>query len=360
MAVPEQRDHEASRARLAAWLAGRLGCAGQVEVGEFRGPGATGFSNETLIFDARWRSDGRERTGCYAVRVAPSGYALFPDAVFETQHRALRLVDTHTAIPVPRVLWSESDPSVLGAPFFVMEEVAGRAPADNPPYHVGGWLHEVSPEQRAKVWWGAIDTIAELHRLDWRALDVGFLDRPELGAPGLDQQLAYYRGFLEWVEADEPVPAARRALEWLQAHRPAAEELVLCWGDARIGNILYDDAGERVAVLDWEMASLGAPAQDLGWALYMDRHHSEGCGVPRLPGFPSREETIARYEQRSGIAVRDLDFYVAFAALRFSVILARINVLFKQWGLRPADDTAPGENTSTRLTETILAELEAH
>jgi aminoglycoside phosphotransferase (APT) family kinase protein len=359
MAVPEQRDEEASRSRLAAWLAGRLDCVGPVELGEFRGPGATGFSNETLIFDAAYGVDGRPHTASYAVRVAPNGYALFPDAVFETQYRVLQLVGEHTTIPVPGVRWLERDPAVLGAPFFVMDEISGRAPADNPPYHVSGWLHEVSRQQRAKIWWGAIDTIADLHRLDWRGLDLDFLDRPELGVAGLDQQLAYYRGFLESVEASEPVPAARRALEWLEAHRPGDEELVLCWGDARIGNVLYDDAGDRVGVLDWEMACLGAPAQDLGWALYMDRHHSEGCGVPRLAGFPSREETIAHYEQRSGIAVRDLDFYVAFAALRFTVILARINVLFKQWGLRPADDPSPGDNTSTRLTETILAELEA-
>lgn len=359
MAVPAQRDQAESRARLAGWLAGKVRPDGDVEVSEFRGPGANGFSNETLLLDAHWSSGGQPQAASYAVRVAPTGYALFPDATFETQYRMLRVLVEHTEIPVPRVRWLESDPAVLGAPFFVMDEVRGRVPSDNPPYHVSGWLHEVSPWHRAKVWWGAIDTLAELHNVDWRRLDLNFLDRPALGAPGLAQQLAYYQHFLELIEQSETVPAARRALDWLTAHVPDDEQLVLCWGDARIGNVMYDDTGERVAVLDWEMVGLGAPGQDLGWALYMDRHHSEGCGVPRLAGFPTWEETITRYEQRSGIAVRDLDFYVVFAAFRFNVILARIQVLFKQWELLPADDPAPGDNTSTRLTDRILDEMEA-
>lgn len=356
MAIPEQRDREHSRRQLAAWLATRLPCDGVVDLDELRGPDATGFSNETLLVDARWTQGGRPAEASYAVRVAPTGYSLFPDASFETQYRALRLVEEHTSIPVPRVQWLEDDPAVLGGPFFLMDEVRGRAPSDRPPYHAEGWLHDVSPQQRAKVWWGAIDTIAELHATDWRELDVCFLDRPELGAAGLSQQLAYYADFLAGVEESEPVPAARRALDWLTASAPEDDTLVLCWGDARIGNVMYDADCERVAVLDWEMIGLGAPAQDLGWALYMDRHHSEGCDVPRLAGFPTREETIARYQDRSGHTVRDLDYYIVFAGFRFTVILARIMLLFKEWGLLPADDPSPGENSSTRLTDRILDE----
>ena len=80
----------------------------------------TGFSNETLIFDAGWSSGGERHEGTYVVRVAPTGYTLFPDATFDTQHRALRLIAEHTSIPVPQVRWLEEDPAVLGAPFFVM------------------------------------------------------------------------------------------------------------------------------------------------------------------------------------------------------------------------------------------------
>ena len=239
---------------------------------------------------------------------------------------------------------------MLGAPFFVMDEVIGRVPPDNPPYHIEGWLHEVSPEHRARIWWGCIDTIADIHRVDWRAAGLDF------PPGGLTAQLRYYEDFLAAVERDEPVPVARRALDWLREHQPADGPQVLLWGDARIGNVMYDDEGRRLAVLDWEMTELGAPAADVAWAMFLDRHHSEACGVPRLEGFPSAAETVARYEERSGLRLADLDYYEVFAGFRFSVIMGRLAVIFKDWGLLTPDDTMAQDNTATRLTETVLAE----
>jgi aminoglycoside phosphotransferase (APT) family kinase protein len=248
------------------------------------------------------------------------------------------------------VRWYEQDASVLGAPFFVMDEVVGRVPPDNPPYHMAGWLHDVPAEQRTRIWWGAIDTIAELHALDWRALELEFL------TGGLAEQLDYYGRWLDDLERTEQVPIARRAQAWLLQNLPRDEQSVLCWGDARVGNVMYDDEGNRLAVLDWEMVGLGAPAQDVAWALFLDRHHSEGCDTPRLDGFPSTEETIARYEERSGIRLRDLEFYEVFAAFRFCVIMARLALIFKDWELLPLTDAMAQDNTVTRLTERVLAE----
>jgi aminoglycoside phosphotransferase (APT) family kinase protein len=354
--IPQQRDSEQSRRALAAWLRKPLQADGDVELSDFRGPGATGFSNETLIVDAAWQSGGDGRTASFVVRVAPTGYTLFPDAGFETQYRVLRTLSERTSVPVPKVRWYEADAAVLGAPFFVMDEIRGMVPEDNPPYHMSGWLHDVSPEHRARVWWGAIDTLAELHTLDWRGVGLDFLARSERGAPGLSQQLAYYEDFLHRVERDEAVPVARRALTWLRENRPEDDPLVVVWGDARIGNVMYDEAGNRLAVLDWEMATLGSPSQDVAWAMFLDRHHSEGCDVPRLPGFPSREETVARYEQRSALSLHSLDYYEVFAGFLFSTIMGRLAVIFKDWGLLPPDDGMAQENTATRLTEKVLAE----
>ena len=356
MPIPEQRDSERSRAQLASWLAKALRADGDVTLSAFRGPGATGFSNETILVDACWKAAGRDHEKTYVVRVAPTGYALFPDAAFETQYRVLSILRGQTAVPVPTVRWYETDPSVLGAAFFVMDLVVGEVPPDNPPYHVSGWLHDITPEHRARIWWGAIDTIAEIHALDWRELGLDFLEHTELGAAGLPALLAYYERFLEQVEQQEPVPVARRALGWLQANLPQDEPLVLSWGDARVGNVMYDDDGGRVAVLDWEMVALGAPALDLAWALFLDRHHSEGCGVPRLEGFPDKAETIERYEARTGSKVEQLDFYEVFAAFRFCVIMGKLALIFKDWGLVPPADSMAQDNTVTRLTETVLAE----
>ncbi|MDP9101384.1 MAG: phosphotransferase family protein [Actinomycetota bacterium] len=356
MPIPAQRDAEQSRVRLAAWLAPKLGADGPVTVSPLRGPGATGFSNETLIADATWSAGGTSASASFVVRVAPTGYSLFPDPAFDVQYKVLVALGAHSPVPVPTVRWFEKDASVLGAPFFVMDEVPGRVPPDNPPYHVAGWLHDVPAGHREKVWWGAVDTIAELHALDWRELGLGFLERPELGPPGLAQQLAYYTRWLEALEADEAVPVARRALAWLTANTPAEEELVLCWGDARIGNIIYDEVGTRRAVLDWEMVTLGAREQDLAWALFLDRHHSEGCDVPRLAGFPSAAETVTRYERLSGRSVPNMAFYEVFAGFRFCVIMARLAIIFKEWGLLQPDDAMAADNTVSRLTARVLDE----
>lgn len=344
MPIPPQRDLEKTREQLATWFTTRLGAAAEVSVP--RGPGATGFSNETHIVDVTW-GDQRQT---FVVRVAPTGYSLFPDADFSRQVDVLRALGAHTSVPVPQLLFEESDPDVLGAPFYVMAEVVGVVPPDNPPYHVAGWLHDVSEEQRAQVWWAAIDTIAEVHSVDWRALDL-----PWLG-PTLQGQLDYYTSWLSSIEQSEPVPVARRALAWLLAHLPADEEVVLSWGDARIGNIMYSDSGERLAVLDWEMTSLGAPEMDLAWTLFVDRHHHECMAVPRLAGFPSAAETVARYEAARGVRLRHMDFYEVFAGFRFSVIMARLALIFKDWELLQPDDAMAQDNTVSRLTETVLAE----
>ena len=350
MPIPAQRDVDQSAKQFAAWLAPRVAADGDVALSDFRGPGATGFSNETLIVDASWLSAGGPQGRTMVIRVAPTGYTLFPDAAFEVQQKILTELGTKTSVPVPHVRWHETDPSVLGAPFFVMDFIDGLVPPDNPPYHVSGWLHDVTPEVRERIWWGAIDTVAEVNSLDPATLDLPVL------LQGLEEQIAYYEGFLESVEKHEPVPMARRALEWIKANRPGPEPVVLCWGDARVGNVLYSPGGERLAVLDWEMAVLGSPSQDVAWAWFLDRHHSEALDVPRLEGFPSKEQTVARFEQRSGLKVSNFDFYEVWAGFRFCVIMARLAVIFKDWGLLTPDDGMAQENTVTRLTARVLQE----
>src|SRR5690606_31290255 len=98
------------------------------------------------------------------------------------------------------------------------------------------------------------------------------------------------------------------------------------------------DQNRCVAVLDWEMVSLGNAEQDLGWWLFLDWHHSDGIGVPRLAGFPTREETIARYEELMGRKVRDLHYYEVFAACRFAIIMIRIAALVRAANLPTPDD----------------------
>jgi aminoglycoside phosphotransferase (APT) family kinase protein len=350
--VPAQRDLTETRAILAPWLSARLGVP-SVEVGEITTPSLTGFSSETLLFDATWRARGGVRTEGFVVRVAPTGYQIFFEPEFETQFHVMRALAA-TDVPVPPTHWYEADETLLGAPFFAMSKIEGRVPSDNPPYTMEGWLLETTPEEQAAVWWAGVDAMAAIHRQDWRALGLDMLDKPDRGKAGIGQQLAYYREYLTWAAQGRPQPTAEAGLAWLEANRPDDEDRVgLCWGDARIGNIMFAE-GTCAAVLDWEMVTLGNPVQDLSWYLFLDRHHSEGLDVPRLPGFASREETVARYEQLSGRSAEHLDYYEVFAAFRFSVIMIRVAQMIVEYGFMDADSDMETNNPVTKLLAKML------
>ncbi|MBX3025050.1 phosphotransferase family protein [bacterium] len=350
-----QRDLETDRANLTAWLRRRLPDAGDLRVSDLVAPQSSGFSNDTLLFDLEYTSDGRARREPLVVRIEPTGFQVFPEYDLGLQFRTMQRLRA-TAIPVPPTRWIETeDRRVLGGAFYVMDQVSGRVPPDNPPYHAAGWLTDATPEERAAVWWSGIETLAAIHRLDWRALGFADLARPRLGATPLDWQLAYYERYEAWASRGLPQPTIEAARAWLRAHQPSDEPTVLCWGDARIGNIIF--AGTRpAAVLDWEMVALGSPEMDLAWSIFLDRHHSEGIGVARLDGFPSHEESVARYEQLTGHRVRHLRYYQVLAGYRFAVIMCRIAQQMVTYG---AMDEAGGrafelDNTVTRLLARIL------
>jgi aminoglycoside phosphotransferase (APT) family kinase protein len=354
MPVPDQRDPSLTCSLLQGWLGERLSRADGVAVTDLRTPGASGFSSETLLFDAAWTEGGEPRRQALVARVGPTAYRLFPEPRFEEQCRLLQVLDRATDLPVPPVRFYEPDSGLLGAPFVVMDRVAGRVPADLPTYHQEGWVADASPGDRERMWWGTLELLARVHALDPAALGLDFVDRPEHGRRGIDQQLGYWEHYLEWADVGE-LPVARRALAWLRAEQPPDPPgpARLLWGDARIGNVIFEDYTPR-AVLDWEMAALGPPAIDLAWFLYLDRHHSEGYGLARLDGFPSRERTVERYQELTGREVRDLDYLEMLAAVRFGLIMARLGRLFVEFGMVPAEIDFTNTNTAMRLLAVIL------
>jgi aminoglycoside phosphotransferase (APT) family kinase protein len=352
--VPDQRDPEVTREILQTWLARQLPAADSVVVDAVQTPANTGFSAETLMFDAAWHERGQasECRKRLVAKVAPTGFQIFPEPRFAEQFRLLRIL-ARTQIPVPVVHWHGPDPAVLGAPFYVMSRVDGDVPTDMPPYHTGGWVTEVSPAERERMWWSGVSVLIQVHALDVAALRLDFVDQVSYGPTGLRQRLAYYEHYLEWAYTGA-VPVAQAALGWLHKHRPAENsDPVLLWGDSRIGNIIYS-GGRPTAVLDWEMATLGQPEEDLAWFLLLDRHHSEGVGVARLPGFPDAAQTIDRYEQLTGKTLAHMDYYEVLSAMKFAVVMARIGQLFIHYELVPPDNDFPYNNTATQLLAKIL------
>ncbi|RIL03942.1 MAG: phosphotransferase [Proteobacteria bacterium] len=350
---PPRRDLEKTRRILEEWFRARLPAAREVAVGPLSGPAATGFSSDTLLFDLAYEQDGERVARALVCRAEPAGYGVFPSYDVTRQYRILEALAA-TGVPVPRLVALERDPARLGSRFFVMERVAGRIPSDNPPYHAGGWLTESSPAERAAVWESGLDALAAIHRCDPAALGIDFLDAPRPGDDTIAWQLAHWDRYVEWVAEGRRFPILEAARAWLLANRPpATTRRELCWGDARIGNMIFD-GGRVAAVLDWEMATLGPAEMDLGWFLLLDRHHCEGIGVPRLDGFPARAASIARWEAGSGRRAEHVAFWELFAAYRFAAIMARVAGQMQHFEVLPADSRFAWENPMAALLAKML------
>jgi aminoglycoside phosphotransferase (APT) family kinase protein len=322
-----------------------------VRVGEVSGPSDTGFSSDTLLFDAAWKADGTAHNAGMVARLKPDGVTVFPNYDMSTQYRVLQILGSRTNVPVPRVRWLEEDEGALGQPFYVMDRVDGRVPTDNPPYHMGGWVTELTPEQRAALWWNGLEAMTAIHQLDWRALGFDFLAQPKKGDTPLDQHLRYYDDFFSWGMDRSRFPLIEQAQAWLEENRPPEEPIALCWGDSRPSNQIFNERMECAAVLDWEMVRLGDPVQDLAWWIALDRCLSEGIGAKRLEGFPDRQATIARWEEIVGREARHVDYYELFAVYKFTLIMSRVTQQLKHFGILPPESDMDVNN----LASVVLA-----
>ncbi len=347
MAVSTERDPTATRAALADWLAHQTG-ASTVEVGEVAIPGLSGFSNETLLFDAVIDGDVRP----LVIRVEPTGHTVFPSTAFEEQVRVLRALHLEGSVPVPEVLWFEESSDVLGARFLCMPRVDGQVPADNPCYHVEGWMTALEPVAQRRVWDNGIDAMAQIHRLDFHSAGLDWIMpvRP-------DEQLELDRRYRSFAAGDVPYPPVDQAFEALAATVPPADPApALCWGDARIGNMIFAADQSVAAVLDWEMVTAGDPVQDLAWYLLLDRHHVDAFGVPRLSGLPSRDASIARWEAASGRSAEHLGWYELLGAARYASIMTRVMQLLDASGVFPGAAEMAYDQTGSQLLSRLLHE----
>ncbi|WP_040812727.1 phosphotransferase family protein [Nocardia concava] len=279
---------------------------------------ARGFSTETYLFDAM----GENGTVPLVLRRPPEN-ALFPDYDLLRQVLVMQRL-AGTSVPVPAVAWLDRGTGALGSPYYVMNRLPGDSPSDYPSYHSAGTYFEATPEQRQRMWWGCVDTMADIHELDWRELRLDFLSFPRHGHGAVHQIVGYLDAAMTWACGGEQPEIFRRALTHLRDNAYEPERVSLCWGDARMSNILYDKDFRVTGVLDWEMAFLGDGEADLAWMLFLDWASSEFEGHPRLPGTPSRAETIAHYEKRTGRPVRHLHYNEVLGVVLLSIPLLRM------------------------------------
>jgi aminoglycoside phosphotransferase (APT) family kinase protein len=311
------RDLDATAAALAPWLAERLG-SGRVEIGGFTYPQGAGASNETILFEGRWRDQVEE----LVLRVSPSpDYQMFLDPEFRMQYDLLTTLRDTGYVRVPEVLWFEDDPAVLGRPFFIMRRMRGRVPVSMPVYNKTGWVVDATAAQRRTLWESAVRQLAAVHQVP--AQTVAFVDRPQRGATGYEQQLDYWTEFATWALGDAVPDVVAAVLDWLAANAPAQPEPGLSWGDARMGNMMFGDDFEVVGVMDWEQASFAGPMADLGWWLFFDEIHSVEQSVARLDGLGTRQETIDLWQELTGRRVDDLLWHEVFAGCKAGLLALR-------------------------------------
>ncbi|MBV6759310.1 phosphotransferase family protein [Rhodococcus opacus] len=324
-----RRDPEVLRAALQRWLATQLPADTAPEVTHVHLPDANGMSSETILFDATWSGEVHP----LVARVAPADTTMpvFPDYDLDGQFQAMTQVREHSAVPVPVVYWSEPDPGPLGAPFFVMARVSGQVPPDVMPYNFGSWVTEATEEQRAVLQHSAVNVLAQLHDIDRPWERFAFLRLPGAG-PTVTEALAAHirqqRDYYEWTTRSGPrSPLIERGFAWMEENLPDdTSPAVFCWGDARIGNMMFEDF-RPVAVLDWEMATLGPRELDLGWMTYLHRFFEDiaaAAGLDGMPDFLRLDDLAALYEELTGHTPRDLEYYTTYAALRQATIMLRI------------------------------------
>jgi aminoglycoside phosphotransferase (APT) family kinase protein len=326
------RDTTAVPSLISRWLSTVLPGGVAPEVTVESGVDSTGMSSETIILTARWPENGRPVEQKLVARVAPTAedVPVFPTYRLDHQFEVIRKVGALTDVPVPRVRWIETTGEVLGTPFFLMDYVDGVVPPDVMPYTFGGnWFADAPGEQQRKLQDASVGILAALHSIPDAEKVFGFLTEGLAGDTALRRHFGWVRAWYDFAVPDiGRSPLVERSLQWLQDNWPdeaATREPVLLWGDARVGNVLYRDFAP-VAVLDWEMVTLGPRELDVAWMIYAHKVFEELAGLAGLPGLPDvmREEDVrATYRKLAGVELGDLHWFYVYSGVMWACVFMR-------------------------------------
>jgi len=308
--------------RFCRWLQERLS-ADRIGLVSVNTPTGNGGSSSTYFVCVDIEAATRSRR-TFVVRVKPDAFRVFMRDNFEAQFHLLVHLHSYSDVPVPKAYFYEPDPVVLGGPFYVMEKVEGRVPPDFPSYNAAGFLFDASVTQRHELWRSALAATAKIARVDIARMPTIVDLAP--GESGLDETLRHWTESMTWVYRGSAPPFVERVNVWLWRNKPNTAQAGLSWGDARIGNMIFRD-WTCAAVLDWESASLAGPVLDLAHWLLMDEFWSTHLGIQPLPGFGSRNETIALWEDLSGCTAHDLEWFEVLDAYRLALLWDRIKFL---------------------------------
>ena len=314
---PPRPGEELDAPRLGPYLSRTLGLTGPLEVRQFPG----GHSNLTYLITV----GGRE----LVLRRPPFGSTV---KAAHDMTREFRVLSALAPVfpPAPRAVALCEDESVLGARFYLMERVRGMILRRRLPEGVA-----LPPDTVSRLCGSLVETLAALHGLDYAAAGLSTFGNAEGYVPRqVEGWTRRYRDAATDTVEEMDVVAA-----WLAAHLPRSQGASLIHNDYKHDNIVVDPAAPDriVAVLDWEMATIGDPLMDLGTTLAYWVEEGDGdelkavaFGPTRLPGSDTRRRLAERYVERSGRAVHDLDFYYCFGLFKTAVIVQQIYYRFRK------------------------------
>lgn len=345
---------------LARWLAQYWPQRSDIEVDPNAvQPVGSGFSATTLILPVRYEQAGERIEDKVVLRLEPPEEPTYPPqnraltVEIELQYRVMSVLLSHSRIPLAPLIGYEADASVLGRPFYVMDYIGGEVPVENPIYTSEGFFVEAAPQQRRSMTKNGLTTLATLHEMDWQQAGLDWLIE---GDPGAERQLKLWQQWSGKALAGRVHPLLENTYQWLWANLPAHGPLVFCWGDARPGNIIWQDF-EVACVCDFESAAIAPAEMDVGWWLMFDRYAHEAQGVARLEGELTRGEQLAFYAQISGRTLQDLTWFEIFAGVRYATLVVLVMNRWVARGELPADHNIWLENPVADMLQAMFNEL---
>lgn len=303
-----------------------------------------GASNPTYLITA-----GQRR---WVLRKKPPGQLLPSAHQVDREYRAMSALGS-VGFPVPRMRAYCDDASVIGTAFYVMDFLEGRIFRD-------ARLPGMAPAERAAIYDNLNDTLARLHKVDYAAIGLA-----DFGRPGnyfqrqIDRWIKQYRG-----AETEHIPEMERLIAELPARMPDSEEVSIAHGDYRLENVMFHPTEPRIiAVLDWELATLGHPLADIAYGCILYHSKSESWGTLdgiadlKAAGIPSEQEYVAAYCRRTGRdSIPDFNVYLAFSMFRLASIGQGV---FKRNLIGIGNAPASADNSNTKhLAATACAILD--
>lgn len=307
-----RKAHRFDESALEAYLADQMeGFAGPISVRQFSG----GQSNPTFLIEAAGKR--------YVMRKKPPGKLLPSAHLVEREYRVMRAL-ADTDVPVPKCHLLCEDPSVIGTAFYLMSHVPGRV------FRSPLLVDLASNAERAAIYDSMNETLARLHSVDFQAVGLG-----DFGKSGnyMARQISRWSKQYAASKTDH-VEAMEHLLRWLPDNLPDDDTTTIAHGDFRLENlIIHPEKPEVIAVLDWELSTLGHPLADLAYnCMLYHLPRMEGAASGAASGFvgvdlaeygiPSESEYVARYAERTGRGqVEQFDFYLAFGMFRLAAIV---------------------------------------